>query len=113
MPAFALSNRWTVGGYYLLGRAIDPADIKTNQYLAGRMTVSHVPVGAGLEVQFAPQFYYLHLDSQTGEYVSGTATVSRGAYPVSITAFFNTPLHTNVVGGHDTLWSVSVNYRMP
>ena len=98
-----------MGAYYLYSRGFDGAP-KHTHVIAARMNASNVEVFRGYVLQFAPQVYYLSTNGQAGNYVSASASFARRGSPISIGTIVNQPLHTEVSGGRDFLWNVSLNY---
>lgn len=52
------------------------------------------------------------MDGQDGVYVSSAWTLGHRKVPVSVSALLNEPIQSNIVGGQDFLWNVSVTYSL-
>lgn len=110
VPIYAVTPHVSVGAYYLMSHGIEPDSVNLTHFVASRLSVSNMPLSQRYSLQLAPQLYYLKSDHQTGVYLGGTFTVSRAAFPLSLSTSFNQPLRSDVTGGQISLWNVSANY---
>jgi hypothetical protein len=109
-PSYALSPTASVGAYYLYARGIDPGAPKHTHLVAARTNMANVEVLDDYVLQLAPQVYFLRTNGQNGTYVSASASFARRDWPFSIATIVNQPIRTDVAGGKDFLWNVSLNY---
>lgn len=109
-PTYALTPNLGVGGYYLYSHGIDVGAPKHTHLVAARTNVSNLELFHDYVVQLAPQIYFLRTNGQNGTYVSASVSFGRSGWPISIGTIVNQPIRTDVAGGQDFLWNVSLNY---
>lgn len=109
-PSYALTDTVSVGAYYLYSHGIDPGVAPHTNFLSARAAISNLRLPVAFRLQLAPQFYYLRTNGQAGLYMNAGATLTRAGSPVSLSATVNQPVRSDVPGGQDLLWNVSVSY---
>lgn len=109
-PSYSLTRNLNAGLYYLYSHGVDKEAIQNTHFVAVRVNVSNVQASSGYVVQLAPQLYFLTMDGQDGVYVSSALTFGHRKVPVSISALLNEPIQSDIVGGQDFIWNVSVTY---
>jgi hypothetical protein len=111
-PTYALTDKVSLGAYYLYSNGIDPESAQHTHFVAARATVTDILIAEGVSVQIAPQLYYLWTDDEDGVYLGSSATLSVRDFPFSIATVVNAPLRTGITGGNDFLWNVSLVYAI-
>ncbi len=109
-PTWALTDRTTVGGYYLYSHGLDFGAPPHTHLAAARGAISNIRVSNRLVLQIAPQVYFLRTNGQNGTYANASASLGLRGSPVSLNTMINVPIDTDVAGGKDVLWNVSLTY---
>jgi hypothetical protein len=61
-------------------------------------------------MKFHPQLYYLRMDAEDGFYVTGSLSLARRDFPLSMQAIVNQPISTSIPGGDTFVWNLSLIY---
>ncbi|ODS58170.1 MAG: hypothetical protein ABS36_04610 [Acidobacteria bacterium SCN 69-37] len=109
-PTWTLTDRTSVGGYYLYSHGLDFGVAPHTHLAALRGSMANIDVSRGLVLQVAPQVYFLRTNGQNGTYVNASASLGLRGSPFSINSMVNVPIRTDVAGGADVLWNVSLTY---
>ena len=109
-PSYALSRYVNVGGYYLYLYGVEHDVVRHTHLLALRSVLSSTPIVGGYFVQLYPQVYYLKSDAKDGYYFYSGLAVGRRNLPLLIGATANKVIQTDVPGGEDFLWNVSITW---
>lgn len=109
-PGYKLSDKVSLGMYYLHGRGFDEG-VKQTHFLTLNMSVNHFYLSEQTYLNFTPQVYYLQTDALKGYYLNGTMSVIRNDFPLFFSLLVNQALKTEIAPEKDLLWSVSLNYR--
>lgn len=109
-PTWALTDRATVGGYYLYSKGLDFGAPPHTHLAAVRASVANIELTDRLVLQIGPQAYFLRTNGQNGTYANASASVGLRGSPISVNTMVNVPIDTAVAGGQDVLWNVSVTY---
>ena len=110
VPNYRLTDRLSVGAYYLHGRGFDEGS-KTVNFLVLNANVGNIPLGDALNVRFSPQVYYLRQDALRGYYAVGYLTLELARLPFSVTGIVNEAFTTEILPEQSSLWTVLFNYR--
>lgn len=111
-PNYSLTNRVSVGAYYLYSYGVEPDITKNTHFLALRTNLSSAPVFDRYFVRLVPQVYYLKADANDGTYLNAGLYVGKGNLPLSIGAMVNKVMQTHIPEGDDFLWNVSLSYAI-
>jgi len=107
-PDFMLGKNITLGPYYLYSYCIEDDAARHNHFLSARVTFSNIRLSDRFVARLNPQFYYLRVDDRDGVYLFTSLVLSRQGLPVSLAAIANLPVRTDVPGGGDFLWNLSL-----
>lgn len=110
VPNYKINKHLTIGFYYLSGWGFAEASTKHNDFLTLNTNINDIHIGKELSLRINPQFYFLKMDARSGTYVTSTFTLSKNRSPISIQYMFNQPINTNIIGGQDFVWNVSLIY---
>jgi hypothetical protein len=111
-PTYSISKNASVGAYYLYSYGVEKNVVKHSHFIALRPTLTGIRLSDQLSLRLAPQVYYLKLGDQDGVYLYGGMTLSRRSLPISLSTIANRPLQTNIPGGDDFIWNVSLTYTI-
>lgn len=107
-PNFKVNKHLTIGFYYLSGWGFAEASTKHNDFITLNTNVNDIPIGKEFRLRVNPQFYFLKMDARSGTYITSTFTLSKINSPLSAQYMFNQPINTNIVGGQDFVWNLSL-----
>jgi hypothetical protein len=109
VPNYKISNRLSMGLYYLRGHGFNPIPPDNSHYLAFNTVISGVPVGGGFNMRINPQLFYLKVDDDSGTYATSNVTVSKPGFPIGFQGFVNQKIKSDIAGD-DFIWSVGLLY---
>ncbi|TFH28372.1 MAG: hypothetical protein E4H10_00590 [Bacteroidia bacterium] len=110
MPDFYITNQISVGMYYLKGYGFQDDAVKNTDFITINAKFSDIRLSKRVSLGLYPQFYYLKMDDTDGFYFSSTQTLKIKDFPLSIASVINQPIQSDVVGGQDFVWNVSLIY---
>jgi hypothetical protein len=108
-PMYKISDRFSLGLYYLQGRGLNPNPPKKSNFLALNTVFSNLPLVKDFRLRVNPQFFFLRVDDNTGTYVTSSITITKTDFPIGIQTIFNQKIKTDIAGD-DFLWNVSLLY---
>ena len=111
-PSYTLARHLDVGAYYFYGKGIDQESIQHTNMIAARAWLTDIPIARDFALHFAPQLYYLTMDGDDGVYVSSTLSLSHRKLPVSLASLVTEPIQSDIPGGQEFLWNVSLVYSI-
>lgn len=106
---YKLSERVSLGIYYLQGTGIQVLGAKNSNFLAFNTQVSDLTLVKDLKLRINPQVFFLRVDDTSGYYFNTAFTLSKGDFPVNLQAFFNQKIKSTVTG-YDLVWNLSMMY---
>lgn len=109
-PRYSLSNRITLGIYYLYAHGFDPGGTKNTHFVTANATFANLGLAERLRLRIAPQVYYLRMDETDGYYATATVSLFYRDFPVSLQSIVNQAITTNIVTDDDFVWNVSLIY---
>ena len=102
----------TVGSYYLYGHGFEVSVPDNTHYLSFRSTLSEIYLFQDIFLTMSPELYYLKIDRDDGVYIASGMNLGKDNVPVSISAFYNQTIHSNISGSPVTLWNLSLTYSI-
>jgi hypothetical protein len=109
-PRYLITPHTTVGIYYLYAHGIDPGTIRNSHFLTINANFSNIRLSKQIYMKLNPQFYYLKLDQPGGFYFTSSLTLAKQNFPLSVSSVINKTIHTDIKGGKDFLWNLSLVY---
>lgn len=109
-PGYTVTRHLDVVLYYFYSKGIDKESIQNTHMGAARVFVNTGPFAGNYVLQFAPQLYYLTMDGDDGVYLASTLTIGHRTVPLAISTFVNEPLRSDLAGGQEFIWNVSLIY---
>ncbi|MFN3999862.1 hypothetical protein [Algoriphagus sp.] len=109
-PMYKVSERFSVGFYYLQGRGFNPIPPKNTIFLALNTVFSNLPIYRDVKLRMNPQVYFLQVDENTGSYVVSSFTLTKKDFPIGIQTLFNQKIKSQVAGD-DLVWNVGLVYN--
>lgn len=111
-PSYKLTDKLSVGAYYLLGKGFDDG-VKTTHFIVASASLTHLYVSEGLYLNLSPQAYYLKMDDSRGYYAVAFVSLIKEGFPLSLSWIFNKALDTEILPEEDFTWNVSLVYSFP
>lgn len=108
-PSFKISDRVSVGIYYLHGRGFDDG-VKQTNFVTFNSSFKKLYISQQFYFNISPQVYYLRTDDLVGYYVNGLIELAKDGFPLSITSLLNKALDTEIVPEDDFIWNISLVY---
>lgn len=109
VPNYKVSDKVSVGMYYLRGQGFDEG-IKQSNFFVLNSSFTHILISEKLYLNISPQVYYLTLDDDQGYYAVAFITFAKKDFPISISSILNKAIETEIVPEDDFIWNVSLNY---
>lgn len=109
---YAINKHLQIGLYYLQGNGLQKNGPRTTHFVSFNFAVTQIPVSSQLEMSISPSLYYLYLDGQEGNYISGVINLSHKKSPLSLHYAFNKTFTSNLVGNKDYMWNFTLNYTI-
>ena len=109
VPSYKISEKVSMGMYYLRGQGFDEG-VKTTNFLVLNASFTNLFISEKLYFNISPQAYYLTTDDDVGYYVVAFVTLGKKEFPWSISAILNKAIDTEIVPEYDFTWNVSLNY---
>jgi len=110
VPSYKISEKVSVGIYYLFSRGFDDG-LKATHFVVTNITFSHISISKNGKYYFnlTPQVYYLSLDSSPGLFTNALITLAREKFPLSIESIVNKKIKSEFVA-NDLSWNISLVY---
>jgi len=109
-PTYYFTKNINIGLYYLNGHGLDKGSIKYSHFIALRAGFTNIKLSDQFYLRLNPQVYYLRIENTDGYYFSGSMSLAKKDFPVSVSAMVNNPIHTDIAAGNKLLWNVSLIY---
>ena len=110
MPEFYITEKIILGMYYLKGYGFQDDAVKNTDFITLTAKFPDIRLSKRLSLGLYPQFYFLRMDDTHGFYFSSTQALHIKGFPLSIQSIINQPIQSDVVGGQDFVWNVSLIY---
>lgn len=110
-PTYKISNKASVGIYFLRGHGFQDHTAKDNMFVSLQGNFSRIKMVGKTYVSFNPQVFYLTLDGNDGFYVNATTTVGINGFPITISSIVNKAISSNIPS-RDFDWNVSLVYTL-
>ena len=112
VPNYKLSDRFSLGFFYLHGRGFDEG-VKQTNFLVFNTSFTNIPLAGDYYFNFNPQVYYLSTDDLVGYYYAAFLTLAKQDFPFSLTLLINKGFDTEILPDETFTWSLLLNYSFP
>jgi len=112
VPNYYIRKNFSVGLYYLVSAGASESATRATNFLTVNANISNIAIQEGWYLRFNPQLFYLRMDDREGTYYSSSVTLSTKKLPVSLQSMFTGPFESNLIGGQNFLWNVSLIYAV-
>ncbi len=109
-PNYFVAKNISIGSYYLYSRGIDAGTVENTHFITLNTNLSRIPITKHFFLRAVPSVYYLYQDGKDGYYLTGTFTLAKQNFPLSISSIINKELRSNIVGSKDLNWNLSLVY---
>lgn len=109
VPSYKISDKVSVGMYYLRGQGFDEG-VKQTNFLVLNSSFTNLFITEKFFLNISPQVYYLTLDNNQGFYAVAFITLGKKDSPLSISSILNKAIDTEIVPEDDFIWNISLNY---
>lgn len=110
VPNYFITQKISVGMYYLYSRGLDAGTVKNTHFLILNTNFSGIKINKHLFARFTPQVYYLKQDTRSGFYFTSSLGISMKQFPLSVTGLINQRLNGNITGSKEFIWSIGLVY---
>ena len=110
VPNYQLSKNVSIGMYYLKGHGLQDDAVVNSDFITFNANFSHITLVDKFYLKLHPQLYYLRMDEQDGFYATATIGLAREGFPVFIQSIVNQPFESDITGGQDFIWNISLIY---
>jgi hypothetical protein len=109
-PSYLLAKYSSIGFNIFYGHGLGKDEIRNTYMISLRSSFSNIRLSHQLFMRFNPQFYFLKMADMDGVYFSSSFTLAKRNFPLSVSSVINKPIRTNIVGGKNFLWNISLSY---
>jgi hypothetical protein len=109
-PNYFLSKNISVGLYYLYSYGLDNEFVRNTHLLMFNINFSNIKVSDQFFISFMPQVYYLRINNNEGFNFTSSLTLSKKNLPLSLSAFINKTIKSDIPGSKNFIWNVSLIY---
>ena len=109
-PNYMLTKNISIGIYYLYGHGFQNTVTQNSHFLTLNTNFSNIRLSGKFYMKFHPQVYYLRMDQEDGFYLTGSLSLARRDFPLSIQTIVNQPISTTIPGGDKFVWNLSLVY---
>lgn len=108
--SYKLTDRVSVGLYYLRGTALKSLGAQNSNFLAWNTSFSDLKIVKDLSMKINPQVFFLKVDENSGFYANTGVTFIKGDFPFQFQGFVNQKIKSTIAGD-DLVWNVSLLYN--
>lgn len=109
VPTFKISDKVSLGLYYLHANGLDRGTTKNTNFLALNTVFSNIRLIEDFSLKLNPQLYLLKMDELKGYYVTSTFTLSKKDFPLTLSSLVNQVIKTDIPS-KDFVWNLSLIY---
>jgi hypothetical protein len=109
-PNYLLTKNISIGIYYLYAHALQEEGLQYSHFITLNSNFSNIRLSKEFYLRFHPQVYYLKMEQDDGFYFTASASFAHRNFPLSVQSIVSLPIQTNIPGGDDFVWNVSLIY---
>ena len=109
-PNYFIAKCMSVGMYYLYSYGLDNPNVRNTNYVMMNLNFSNLTLVKGFTVSYMPAVYYLQINHNKGYNVTSSLTLAKRNFPVSMNAFVNKTIRSEIPGHKDFVWNISLIY---
>lgn len=107
--SFKISDKWTVGTYYIWGLGLEKVDQPDHIHFLGFNSAYTQTIGKKLFVKWTPQIYYLNIDGTDGYFAAHSLSFGHGSIPFVIATTMNKSILSDL-NTDEFDWNLSLAY---
>jgi hypothetical protein len=111
IPTYKISNRTSVGLYFLRGHGFQNHGPQNSTFLSLVGNFTKIKLVGKTYFNFSPQTFYLAVDADDGFYVNVTSTFGVIGFPLTISSIVNKAIESTIPA-RDFDWNVSLIYTL-
>jgi hypothetical protein len=109
-PNYFFTKNISIGVYYVYAYGFDQGTPKNNHFVTLNSNFSNIKLPFNFLISVIPQFYYLKQDEQDGYYFTSEFHLAKKNFPLSVSSIINKPIESNIIGGQEFVWNISLIY---
>ena len=109
IPTYDITDKISVGLYYLRGHAFQKQGPQNTNFLSLQGEFSKMKLVGKTYFSFNPQVFYLKVDTDDGFYANATTTLGVVDFPLTISSIVNIAIESEIPA-KDFDWNVSLIY---
>lgn len=111
IPTYKISDRASVGLYYLRGHGFQRHGPQNSNFLSLQGNFTKIKLVGKTYFSFNPQLFYLKVDTNDGFYVNASTTLGVRDFPITISSIVNKVIKSDIPT-KDFDWNVSLIYTL-
>lgn len=111
IPTYKISEKVSVGIYYLRGHGFQDHGPQISNFLALQGNFTKIKLAGKAYFSFSPQLFYLTVDADDGYYVNATTTLGVLNFPITISSIVNKAIESDIPA-NDFDWNISLIYTL-
>jgi hypothetical protein len=109
-PNYFVGKYISIGIYYLYAHGFEQDATRNTHYLTFNSNLSRIPLAGPFFMKYAPQIYYLKMDTDDGFYFASTLTLAHKNFPLTVSSTINKVIRTNISASKDFVWNINLIY---
>jgi|WetSurMetagenome_2_1015567.scaffolds.fasta_scaffold29866_3 hypothetical protein len=109
-PNYFFTKDISLGVNCFFAHILEKGPVKNTEMISLRSSFSNIRISKQLYFSLNPQIYYLKLVDIGGFYFSSSLALSKRDFPVSVSAFINKTIQTEIPADESFLWNVTLKY---
>ena len=106
---YHISDKVSVGSYYLHGEGLEKTDQPSTRFLALRLGIDDIRLTNKLYLEWDPQLYFLRIDQDNGYFASHNLSLKHRKFPFYLSSLMNKSLSSDIEAD-DFDWNISLVY---
>lgn len=111
LPTYTLSDKASIGIYFLRGHAFQKHGPQNSTFFALQGNFTKLKLAGKSYVSFYPQVFYLRVDDNVGYYVNATTVLGIRDFPLTISGIVNKAIESGIPA-RDFDWSLNLVYTL-
>lgn len=109
-PDYHITKKISIGAYFLKAHGFQDYAVMNSDFITINLKLTDINLSKNVSIYLIPQFYYLKMDDMDGFYFSSTQGLTIKNFPLSIQSIINQPIQSDITGGQEFVWNVSLIY---
>jgi hypothetical protein len=109
-PNYFFTKNISLSVSCFFAHSLEKGPVRNTKMLSLRSNFSNIRLSKQLYFSLNPQVYYLNFMDMEGFFFSSSLTLSKRDFPVSVSAFINKTIQTEIPADKSFLWNVTLKY---